>query len=212
MKKTYYEKNKEKILRKKKENYYKNRESKIQYSRDYYNKNKDKILSDPEYKEKARIRSKKYRDENREKYLLSKKLIREKNKDKISIYNKQYREANKNYFKNYNYNYKKNRKKEDIDFRIICNLRSRLSNIVKRKSNSLSVKKLLGCNFKTLKSHLENKFTEGMNWDNYGEWHLDHIIPISSGSSEEDYKKLCHYTNLQPLWAVDNIRKKDNIL
>ena len=51
-----------------------------------------------------------------------------------------------------------------------------------------------------------------MSWDNYGKWHIDHIIPLSSANSEDDIYKLCHYTNLQPLWAEDNLKKSNKIL
>ena len=51
-----------------------------------------------------------------------------------------------------------------------------------------------------------------MNWDNHGEWHIDHIIPLSSANTEEELIKLCHYTNLQPLWAEDNLSKSDKII
>jgi hypothetical protein len=55
-------------------------------------------------------------------------------------------------------------------------------------------------------------FTEGMCWENQGEWHLDHIIPISSAQTEEEIFKLNHYSNFQPLWAEDNIKKGNKIL
>jgi hypothetical protein len=58
----------------------------------------------------------------------------------------------------------------------------------------------------------EEKFTEGMSWDNKNEWHIDHIIPLSSAQTEEELYKLCHYTNLQPLWAEDNLRKSNKIV
>lgn len=66
---------------------------------------------------------------------------------------------------------------------------------------------LLGCTHDKFKSHLEHQFTDGMTWENYGEWHVDHIIPFATAKSAEDVAKLCHYTNLQPLWAADNIKK-----
>ena len=51
-----------------------------------------------------------------------------------------------------------------------------------------------------------------MSWDNYGKWHIDHIIPLSSANSEDDIYKLCNYTNLQPLWAEDNLKKSNKKL
>lgn len=67
----------------------------------------------------------------------------------------------------------------------------------------------LGCDLETLKNHLEIQFQPEMTWENYGKWHIDHIIPLISANTEEELFKLSHYTNLQPLWAIDNIRKKD---
>ena len=66
---------------------------------------------------------------------------------------------------------------------------------------------LIGCDPISLKDFLEKKFIEGMCWGNYGEWHIDHIIPLSSAKTEEEIYKLCHYSNLQPLWAIDNLKK-----
>ena len=67
----------------------------------------------------------------------------------------------------------------------------------------------LGCTSLELKQHLELKFTEGMNWDNYGRWHVDHIKPISLATTEQEAIQLSHYTNLQPLWAEDNLKKSN---
>jgi len=73
---------------------------------------------------------------------------------------------------------------------------------------------ILGCSFECLKNHLEMQFKEGMSWENHGRygWHIDHIIPISSAKTEEEILKLNHYTNLQPLWALENLKKSGKIL
>ena len=78
--------------------------------------------------------------------------------------------------------------------------------------NNKSWIKYVDYSVEELKIHLGNKFREGMSWDNYGEWHLDHIIPISSANTEEEIIKLNHYTNFQPLWAIDNIKKGNKII
>lgn len=73
--------------------------------------------------------------------------------------------------------------------------------------------RMIGCSFDKLKRHLEDRFVDGMSWDNYGRrgWHIDHIIPLASGATLEEFEALCHYTNLQPLWAKDNLSKGDRI-
>jgi hypothetical protein len=71
---------------------------------------------------------------------------------------------------------------------------------------------ILGCSFKEFKQHLELQFTEGMTWNNAGKWHLDHIYPVSLSKDENELIKLNHYTNFQPLWAEDNIRKGNKII
>ena len=70
----------------------------------------------------------------------------------------------------------------------------------------------MGCSYEFLKEHLEKQFVDGMSWENRSEWHIDHIIPLSSAKNEDEIYKLCHYTNLQPLWAIDNIKKGKKLL
>ncbi len=65
----------------------------------------------------------------------------------------------------------------------------------------------LGCDRERLKAHIESRFSEGMNWDAYGCWEVDHIAPLSSASSIGDLARLCHYENLQPLWKRENQMK-----
>ena len=81
-----------------------------------------------------------------------------------------------------------------------------------RKNNKTF--KMVGCTPKFLKEYLEKKFKQGMTWKNHTVhgWHVDHIIPLSKAKTSEDVEKLMHYTNLQPLWAKDNIIKKDKLI
>lgn len=112
----------------------------------------------------------------------------------------------------------KNKKKTDNEFRLLCNLRNRIRNYLKSKGRSKKISKrtieMIGCSCSELREHIEKNFTEGMNWSNYGRkgWHVDHIIPLSSAKNEEEMIKLNHYTNLQPLWAIDNIKKGKKII
>lgn len=70
---------------------------------------------------------------------------------------------------------------------------------------------LLGCDWETLKTHIESKFKDGMSWANKGEWHIDHIIPVSLAKTEDELMKLLHYTNLQPMWAMENWQKSNRL-
>lgn len=105
--------------------------------------------------------------------------------------------------------YKKLKRKTDVNYRLAYYLRNRLNWALKKAVKGGSAVKDLGCTVSELKQHLESKFQSGMSWENHGKWHIDHIVPISSAdlSNRDELLKVCHYTNLQPLWAADNIRK-----
>ena len=183
--KKYYEENKEKY----KENTKKWREENKEYNKKYYEKNKEK------YKE----HNKKYYEENKEYY----KKWREENKE----YYKKYHEENKERIREY----QKNRLKTDSLFKLSSTLRSRTYSAFKAKrwlKNSSNIK-MLGCDLQTANEHIEKQFKGGMTWDNHGDWHIDHIIPLASANTKEELMKLCHYTNLQPLWAEENLSKSD---
>lgn len=79
-------------------------------------------------------------------------------------------------------------------------------------SKPSKTQEILGCDWSYLKTHLESKFTDGMSWENRSMWHVDHIIPLASAKSIEEVVRLCHYTNLQPLWAEDNLKKGSKII
>ena len=119
----------------------------------------------------------------------------------------------KNNREKYN-SYWTNRKNSDPEFKLLMNMRSRLCGYLKKLNITKKNKTfdIVGCSPEFLKEHLETQFTDGMSWDNRSEWHIDHIIPLSSAKTEDELYKLCHYTNLQPLWAEENMKKSNKII
>ena len=112
----------------------------------------------------------------------------------------------------YNRTYWAERRKNDPDFRLKNNLRNRFNSMLRNGYKKSSVLTYVCCPFEHLKLHLQSLFKDGMTWDNYGEWHVDHILPlIAFSSTEEDLRKVWHYSNLQPLWAIDNLKKGDKV-
>jgi hypothetical protein len=141
-------------------------------------------------------------------------LYEKNNKEKLREYQRERSPNRKGYRKAYrNRPYVKEKERElnktNITYRLRKGLRHRLRQVIKQKSNTLRTEDLVGCSLSFLKKHLESQFTEGMSWDNYGVWHVDHIKPCCMFNLfEESQKKECfHYTNLQPLWGEDNCKK-----
>ena len=188
-----------------------------EYSKDYREKNKELIkeknknyreTNKEEIKERQKISSRKYYEKNSELIKNKSRKFREKNPD----YSFLYRKNNQSYSNDY----QKKRREIDPTFKLIYNFRARLNGFLKKQKidKTNSTQDLVGCSPTQLKEHLENMFSDGMTWENYGfyGWHIDHIIPLSSAKDEDGLKKLCHYTNLQPLWCKDNLSKGSKIL
>ncbi|QDP64188.1 MAG: hypothetical protein Tp131SUR933471_1 [Prokaryotic dsDNA virus sp.] len=132
----------------------------------------------------------------------------------VCAYKSNYRKKNVDKIKIYQRGYCRNRRKNDPLFRLKRNLSTRTSLAFTTKywtKNSGNID-ILGTDYETAFKHIESQFKEGMTWDNRGEWHIDHIIPLSSAKTEEEMEKLCHYTNIQPLWKEENILKGNKIL
>ena len=140
-------------------------------------------------------------NKNRERELNKQKEWRNNNQDTVKRHAIKNREKRNIYYKQ--------KIKTDINFKLTKYLRTRLYNAIKNNQKSGSAIKDLGCSILDLKKHLESKFQPNMTWDNYGEWHIDHIEPLSKYNLEnrEELLKVCHYSNLQPLWALDNLIK-----
>lgn len=150
------------------------------------------------YRDKMKIKGNKY---SREYY--------KRNKDALILYGKEYTKKNKEKVNKRNDAYRKRNYKININYTLCIVLRRRFSMALKNNYKSGSAVTDLGCTIEQLKVYLESKFTEGMNWNNQGEWHIDHIKPLASFNLIDplQIKIACHYTNLQPLWAIDNYKK-----
>lgn len=180
-------------------------------SSDYQKNNPEKVLE----------QQKKWRNKNPEWVYNRHKRYRAKNPEKVKDFKKNWLDKNPEKRKEYSENYKprkrdqrKERNDSDSVFNLVNRMRCRLwkyltiHNITKKNKTF----EIVGCDPQFLKEHLENQFIDSMGWDNRGEWHIDHIIPLSSAKTEDELYKLCHYTNLQPLWAEDNLKKSNKIL
>jgi hypothetical protein len=131
------------------------------------------------------------------------RIIRKKQRDKDRVGINQKRRE-----------YYRHKMETDPLFKLKKNVRNRIWFYTKYNGKSKTTFEIVGIEVDKLKIYLENKFTEGMTWENYGPygWHIDHIIPLDSAKTKEELYKLCNYKNLQPLWWNDNIRKGPKIL
>lgn len=200
-----------------------NKEKKALYLKDYNKKNEDTLS----------IKRKQYYEENKEIILKKRREYVEKNKEKINLAKQQYYQQNREHLCLKGRENRKKRKKkineynnkcykEDIEFRLGKLFRTRLNEVLRKNlaTKKESSFKLLGISVTGLVKHIESLWTSGMSWDNYGQWrvgqpmtwHIDHIKPCNAFDlTDPEQQKICfHYTNLQPLWAIDNIRKGDN--
>ena len=127
-------------------------------------------------------------------------------------YNRRYYQENRKALVAAAVAYKRNRLQEDAAYRAEHNLRRRLHIVVKAQGTAKAYRfnQLVGCTAPELKAHIEKQFQEGMSWDNYGEWEVDHIRPCASFdlSNSEQQKACFNYTNLQPLWREENSKKR----
>ena len=223
VRKKYVEKNKEKILLWHRNNRLKNLEKFKEYRKKYYDKNKVKQGEKNKIwyqnnKEYCSQRAKKYNYENREKIKKNGERYREENGERCRAMGRDWYSRNKERVIKRTTAYSKERYQNNFSVRMIHVARARINAMLRGKAigKFTSTAKLIGCTPKFLKEYLEKKFLKGMTWDNYGikGWHVDHITPCASFDFNCPVQQLacCHYSNLQPLWALDNIRKGAKIL
>lgn len=159
------------------------------YNKEYYERTHDYQLA----------RAKEYRDENQ---------------DRIKKYQRQYSETHREQIRKH----RKKNSDQPINTQLALLLRNRLNRAISQNYKAGSAVADLGCSIPFFKDYIESLFTEGMTWDNRGfgndKWNIDHIIPLSSFdlTDRKQFLTACYYTNMQPMWQPDNLRKSNKIL
>jgi hypothetical protein len=162
--------------------------------------------------------NKRYYKKNREKILEYFSDWQKENREHLNTYHQKWREKNIDKHRDYKRKYEKHRKDTDPLYKLISNFRTAIYQVLKESNVEKN-----GHYFDILKyspeeliSHLENQFKDGMTWDNYGEWHVDHIKAISLYNikeiGDEEFMKCWSLSNLQPMWGEENIRKSNKVL
>lgn len=146
---------------------------------------------------------KKGREKSRLKQLARKRLTSKEDYQKNKAKYKQYKDAHREYYRAYGREYSKRPRR-----RLMINMRVKLGKFIKQKGSTI---KCFGCSPDELRQHIQNQFKPGMNWNNYGKGHVDHIRPLASFdlTNRDEVLRASHWTNLQPLWAEDNLKKAD---
>lgn len=161
---------------------------------------------------------KRYYKNNRDKRLKYFSEWQKENREHLNNYHKEWREKNIDKHRENKRTYERTRKANDPLYKLISNFRTAIYQVLKENNVDKN-----GHYFEILKyspdeliSHLENQFKDGMTWDNYGEWHVDHILPITSFNIQEigdnEFMKCWSLNNLQPMWGKENIKKSNKIL
>lgn len=161
--------------------------------------------------------NKRYYKNNRDKRLKYFSEWQKENFEYRKEYLKKWREDNNDKWKETKRNYEKKRKSNDPIYKLIGNFRTAIYTVLKEK-NLIKYGhyfEILGYTQMDLVNHLEKKFNNGMTWDNYGEWHVDHKLPITSFNfndvNDDKFKKCWSLDNLQPMWGSENISKSNKL-
>ena len=177
-----------------------------------YQKTIEKYLEkNPNMSSKERSKIYRQNEDYRKKINIKRKEYYKNNLDKEREISKKYYHKNKEKLRRENNQWKNNKRKTDGFYRMKINLRHRLRDYLIGESRGKRTKDIVGLDKVEFKLYIQSKFVEGMSWDNYGKWHLDHIKPLCQAKDNEEALLLNHYTNLQPLWAEDNLRKNRKI-
>ena len=164
-----------------------------------------------------KISDKKYYESNKEKISEYYSEWKKNKKEHLKEYQKKWREENREKLRETKRNYEKTRKHNDPLYKLIANFRTAIYQVLKENNVQKNGHyfEILQYTPNELIDHLENQFTENMTWDNYGEWHVDHIKPITyfkiNEIGDDEFMKCWSLNNLQPMWGHENIRKSNNV-
>jgi len=165
-----------------------------------------------------KISDKKYYESNKEKISEYYSEWKKNKKEHLKEYQKKWREENREKLRETKRNYERNRKHNDPLYKLVANFRTAIWTVLKENNMDKygHYFEILQYSPEQLATHLENQFTEGMTWENYGEWHVDHKTPITEFNFQEigdnEFMRCWSLENLQPMWADENIRKSNKIL
>lgn len=172
---------------------------------EYYEDNKDAVLE----------RNSRWLEENKDKHRAIMGSWYKKNKARARANNQRWKDENPERVKELSREAGRRRSK-DKRYRFDCAVKTGVRRgLLKGSKFGRRTFDLLGYTADDLRAHLERQFSPGMTWENHGEWHIDHIIPLSAHNYETpddlDFKRAWALENLQPLWAFDNMSKKDRL-
>lgn len=178
-------------------------------------RNRREVLRRERNLEKFQAYQKEYQEKNKERIEISRKRRYFRDKEERLLYSKNWVIENRDKYRESKRNNQRKRLKEDKIYKFDCTIRSLISYSFRKVNLNKNKKteKILGCTLNEFRSYILSlcpKNVELKDFHRYG-YHIDHKIPISLAKTEEDVIRLCHYTNLQPLWCVDNIKKSNKI-
>ena len=163
------------------------------------------------------VANKKYYESNKEKISEYYSKWKEDKKQHLKEYQKKWREENRDKLRKTKRDYERNRKATDPLYKLISNFRTAIYQVLKESNveKNKSYFDILGYTPEELIIHLEKQFKDEMTWDNYGIWHVDHKLPITSFDiqemGDEEFMKCWCLDNLQPMWGEENIRKSNKL-
>ena len=164
------------------------------------------------------VADKKWREKNKEKLSENHKIWSEKNREHLREYHAKWRDENREELNGYKRVYEKTKKDSDPSYKLACYTRTAIYTCLKERdiTKYKNTFDLLPYSLEELINHLESRFKEGMTWDNYGEWHVDHIKPMSSfniqSPEDKSFQECWSLGNLQPLWGKENLSKGSRYL